>query len=31
MLKNLLANYSDRLGSAFVVVTETSIRFAKRL
>ena len=29
-LKKLLSNYSDRLAKAFVVVTETKIRFAQR-
>jgi len=29
-LRKLLSNYSDRLTSAFVVVTETKIRFAPR-
>ena len=29
-LKKLLSNHSDRLTRAFVVVTETSIRFAQR-
>jgi hypothetical protein len=30
-LKKLLSDYSGRLASAFVVVTETTIRVAKRL